>query len=571
MYKTNRRYISLFLMLLLIIAMLSRQTIARANTMKRDQASSHQQSSAKAITGHMLTMHTLDMRRVPGTTFSPSATTTSNSNTDRQKVSTPLQVAPINKHPQQLLQSGGPTNISRTPPLATSFQGLVETYCGTKTCPPPDPAPDMALGTSPNWVLQGTNRWFSVYNPLGTLQHGWPKTFQNFFGIPYPSGCTAVPDSHDPRAFYDPNDQRFWAEVINNEVPHAKCTSTYSQVWIAVSQTNNPNGIWNVYSFDLMLGSQNFGDFSQFGYDQQAIYFSCDMFNQNDGLGTFEYEEVLSFNKAAMEAGQNVTPYGFTNLMSAGVEANGVQPVEVEAYKYMGPDAGLFVSSFDYESGGGNCIQGCSGLTVWAIANPGTPSATLSSLQVSSSSYAQAPNADETGCSGCLESADPGISGTPVWRNGQITFSLETAVNNGSQLVAGIFWGQINVTLNSSGTLTGANVSLSGYYSFSGDTSLLTSTVMPDNNGNLVMVFTASSNSIYPGAYYAVKPVNDSYFPDGGLPLMQGQATTPIPRWGDYSAVSTIGVGAASAWIAGEYEAADQSWSTYIGKVYTGS
>jgi hypothetical protein len=429
----------------------------------------------------------------------------------------------------------------------------------------------MAPAVSNNWVLQGVNHWFALYSPAGALQAGWPKTFQSFFGVPPSGGCSST--MFNPRAFYDANDQRFWAAILNNVSPNGSCKSTLSKVWIAVSQTNNPNGLWTVYSFDVRQGTAYFGDFTQFGYDQQAVYLSCDMWTQPGGSGTFEYENTFAMTKAAMEAGQTVTPYGFSGLTSGGVQANGVQPVEVEAFKGTGPAAGLFLSSYDYNSGGGDCVQGCSGLTVWAIAHPGTSSQSLSSMVVSTASYAAAPKANQPGCTQCLGTLDPGINSTPVWRNGQIAFALTTALNNGTQRVAGIFWGQLSVSLNASGALSAASVAQSGYFSFSGDAAAFCAAVMTDVNGNLALVFTEASGSLYPGAYYAVRPAGYTAgrFPDGGRALMGGQASAPQPRWGDYSAAAVNGVGAQSVWLGGEYEATGQTWATRIGKVYLGS
>jgi hypothetical protein len=429
----------------------------------------------------------------------------------------------------------------------------------------------MALAVSNNWVLQGVNYWFTLYSPSGALQSGWPKASQSFFGVPPAAGCGN--SVYNPRAFYDAIDQRFWAAILNNVSPKGSCTTTLSRVWIAVSQTSNPNGLWNIYSFDVRRGSAYFGDFTQFGYDQQAVYVSLDMWTQPGGSGTFKYENVFALAKAPMEAGQMVTPYGFSGLTSGGVKANGVQPVEVEAYKGAGPPAGLFLSSYDYNSGGGDCVQGCSGLTVWAIAHPGTASQSLTKLVVPSASYAAPPKADQPGCTQCLGTLDPGINSALVWRNGQISFALSTAINNGTQPVAGIFWGQVGVSLTASGALTAASVAQSGYFSFSGDTSAFCPAVMTDVNGNLALVFTESSGSLYPGAYYAVRPVGYTagQFPDGGLALGQGQASAPQPRWGDYSAAAVNGVGVHVIWLAGQYEAASQTWATSIGKINLGS
>ena len=564
MRKSTKVYIALCSILLLAFALPSQYHTSGAKAAKLDQYLPDQGSSARPIAGQMLSIHTVDMSQVPSTTFSSPATS-SDHNLHKENKPTPTGFAPVDKNPHS--PAANPT----TPPLTTSFQGVNENFCppAPAFCPPPDPSPDMALGVSSNWALQGVNRWFAVYSVLGALQPGWPKSFQNFFGVPFPRGCTAIPNLFNPRAFYDTNDQRFWAAALNDEVPHGKCTSTLSRMWIAVSQTNNPNGKWNVYSFDEMLGTKNFGDFTQFGFDQQAVYFSCDMWTQPSGTGTFEYENTFGVNKAEMEAGKSVTPYGFSGFESGGVQMNGIQPVEVAANKLTGPNAGLFISSFDYNFGGGECVHGCSGLVVWAIANPGTPSESLSSILVSSHSYSLPPDADQPGCTQCLGTLDPAINSTPTWRSGKISFGLVTAVNNGTHLVAGILWGQVSVSLNSSGVLTSANIYQSNYFSFTGDTSAFTPALITDANSNLYMVFTKSSSTLYPGAYYAVQPAGSPLgtFPDGGLAMMQGQASTTQSRWADYSAVSINGVGALAAWIAGEFEAANQSWATNIGKV----
>ena len=558
-------YIALCFLLLLVFMLPGQITTSATKAASSTQLLPDRGGSAHRITGRMVAKHTVDLSTTPGVSSSSSFDTGSDEGKDALKPPLIPGVALSDPHPHTPSQGR-----ADTPPLTASFQGQTEDYCPPKPaiCPPPDASPDMALGVSSNWVLQGVNRWFTDYSVSGTVQPGWPKSFQKFFGVPDPTGCTAVPNIFNPRAFYDANDSRFWAAALNDEVPHGRCTSTLSLMWIAVSQTNNPNGKWNVYAFDLMLGTQNFGDFTQFGYDQQAVYFSADMWTQPSGNGTFEYENTFGVNKAAMEAGQNVTPYGYSGFVSNGGQMNSIQPVEVEAYKSSGPNAGLFISSFDYSFGGGECRQGCSGLVVWAIAHPGTSSESLTSILVPSMKYSLPPNADQPGCTQCLGTLDPAINSTPTWRNGQIYFALVTAVNNGSNLVSGIFWGQVSVSLDSSGALSSASVYQSGYFSFSGDTSAFTSTLMSDVNGNLVMVFCESSGSLYPGVYYAVQPSGSPLgtFPDGGLAMKQGQASTSQPRWADYTAVSANGVAAQAVWIAGEYEASDQTWSTYIGK-----
>jgi len=94
-----------------------------------------------------------------------------------------------------------------------------------------------------------------------------------------------------------------------------------------------------------------------------------------------------------------------------------VQPVEAQAPTYGGPSGGLFINSFNINGDpfGDNCFStACVGLAIWALANPGTSSTSLSFAFVSTLSYILAPNADEPGCAQCIETLDTRISGTPL-------------------------------------------------------------------------------------------------------------------------------------------------------------
>src|SRR4029077_1139643 len=98
-----------------------------------------------------------------------------------------------------------------------------------------------------------------------------------------------------------------------------------SKYWIAVSKTNNPNGVWNVYSFDMRAGTQYVADFTQIGYDANGIYLSGNMF---DSSKVYQYAEIFGASKAKMEAGMPVTAHGFTKLKASGLVVDTVQPVE---------------------------------------------------------------------------------------------------------------------------------------------------------------------------------------------------------------------------------------------------
>jgi hypothetical protein len=196
--------------------------------------------------------------------------------------------------------SGSSTPAAATPGTTSSFIGQ---QSSATTCPyfghgcnPPD----MGLAASPQFVLQGVNMQWEVLDPQGNVQPGWPVSAQNFFGVPNATGVDGQPcdTAHhsqpfmsDPRALYDPADGRFWAAMLQVEGAQAfgvALDCPYKSVYfIAVSQTNNPSGKWNVYEFNMetdVNGQKFAADFTQIGINSQAVYFSANNFGEQGGF-----------------------------------------------------------------------------------------------------------------------------------------------------------------------------------------------------------------------------------------------------------------------------------------------
>src|SRR5260221_14077680 len=164
---------------------------------------------------------------------------------------------------------------------------------------------------------------WEVLDTSGKVVSG-PVNAQTFFGVPSePGNCDAAhgnqPFLSDPRALYDPADGRFWAAMLQIEGSVAFGVAgncPYKSVyWIAVSQTSDPTGAWNVYEFNMEtdVGTQKFGaDYTQLGINSQAVYFSGNMFGENGGF----FAELFEANKAQMESGvTSFTADGFYKLL----------------------------------------------------------------------------------------------------------------------------------------------------------------------------------------------------------------------------------------------------------------
>jgi hypothetical protein len=479
--------------------------------------------------------------------------------------------------------------------------------------------PDMAVAASTQFVLQGVNTQFEVLDTSGEVQPGWPVSAQAFFGVPSvsnPNGspCDVAHKSQpflsDPRALYDPIDHRFWAAMLQAEnavslgLPmDCPFKSVY---YIAVSKTSDPRGDWNVYEFNMSSDGQFAADFTQIGINHDAVYFSANMFGPSTGLNGGFYAEIFEANKARMERGRGgFTADGFFNLNATGpgtviagtpFVADTVQPTmnidgsggngEVFVDTLDGPDP--VTGNFCGFSGAG-VTDTCSGLAVWRMTNPighdsGGSAPRLTAAYVPTKPFVSTPAfaapADQPSCNKCIDGSDLRISATPVVRSGQLYAAWETLLNNGTQVVPGIEWAQIN--LANGGAQDFADTSR--YYNFSGDTAAMYPALMPEPNGNLVMLFDLSSHTVFPQTRYVIREAGQGNFTGHGVLLKAGESSyrptlcghpapagIPICRWGDYSAASFDG--ANGVWFAGQYANAfnpgppqnGRNWGTWIG------
>jgi hypothetical protein len=448
-----------------------------------------------------------------------------------------------------------------TPPLTGRFAGMSNSpaICNyfANGCSPPD----MAVAASSTDVVQAVNMSVAVYGPTGLIKPGFPKNFTKFFGVPPPGACDpAGPFLADPRAFYDPVDKRFWVVALQVEAPFLNSCPVLSKFWVAVSKTNDPTGGWHIYSFDMKFGTTNIADYTQIGLDGSAFYFGGNMFNNT--ASAYLYDEIFAASKAKMEAGMPAPAKGLKMISVGGTLIDTLQPVEVEGAS---PSAGLFIDSFNMNS---NCFGGCIGINIFAMANALT-NPKLTEKTIKSLSYNTPPAADQPTCSGCVETLDTRISGTPIYRGGEITFALETGVSVGGSTNPGIMWGQVRPTLSAAGKITGATMVQNAYYSFSGDTAASFGALMSDKNGNIIMVFDSMSSTIFPGAYYTSRKLTDpaNHFGPARV-LAKGQAGGgggSGGRWGDYEAAGWDGTTTNGVWIASQFANANGDWSTEIG------
>src|SRR2546421_288920 len=144
----------------------------------------------------------------------------------------------------------------------------------------------------------------------------------------------------DPSCIYDAATQRFFLVVltINPQVP-GPCQGVFSCVNhldLAVSQTSNPTGSWNIYRLDVTNDGTNaggsnpgpyLGDYPHIGADANGIYLTTNAYPWH-GNG-FAGAQIYALSKAQLAAGaahvtmQHIDTFGMVNVPS---DAGSTQP-----------------------------------------------------------------------------------------------------------------------------------------------------------------------------------------------------------------------------------------------------
>lgn len=432
-------------------------------------------------------------------------------------------------------ESVGPDALT----AGVAFDGLDYTECcGGGGNVPPDP--EIAVG--PNHVIAVVNVALEIYDKNGNTLIG-PTTFDSFMNSN--PGCTGV---FDPNALYDESADRYILGIDADGTHYC----------LAVSQTGDPTGSWNIYAFQTG-DNRNFFDYPHAGVGNAAIYMGGNIFRCSIFGCTFKEARVWAFNKVQMYAGQAASAV----TISLGNQPDTPQPLHLHGWNQdTWPTSGphYFFSNATYDGANYN---------VYAWNDPfGTNSfSTVGTVNLVSA----------TGVNAGMPVDTPQLGGQTIrandfrpqdfeYRNG-FAWSVQTiACNPGSGTVNCIRWAKINPA-NATVVEAGVYASNSEYRTF-GD-------LAADACNNMAVGYTKSSTSMYPGIFVTGRLDTD---PSGTLQsetqLKAGEIaytsfeTSAPRRWGDYTEM-TIAPDGATFWYLGEYSkntgTSNGRWGTYVG------
>jgi hypothetical protein len=217
--------------------------------------------------------------------------------------------------------------------------------------------PDQALCVGNGYVLEAVNDVLNVFhasngssalpdNTATNIVSTFPRDvnhavdLNSFYGYAAAINRTTGvrgPFLTDPGCLYDAPTNRFFVVVLTLETNPANGAFTLvNHLDIAVSQTGNPTGAWNIYKIDATndgtnIGGSNpgpyLGDYPQIGADANGFYITTNAYPWC--CNGFAGAQIYALSKAQLAAGAasvNVVHIDTSGMVNAPSDAGSTQP-----------------------------------------------------------------------------------------------------------------------------------------------------------------------------------------------------------------------------------------------------
>ncbi|HEY8791374.1 MAG TPA: hypothetical protein VIL96_00640 [Gaiellaceae bacterium] len=445
--------------------------------------------------------------------------------------------------------------------------------------------PDQGMCVGNGYVVEAVNDVLNVYsaatgasvlpdNTSTNIVSGFPRDvnhavdLNSFYGYaPAINRSTGVRGQFvtDPSCLYDAATQRFFVVALTLEtVPTTGAFTTVNHLDLAVSQTSDPTGGWNIYHVDVTNDGTNtggtnpgpyLGDYPHIGADANGFYITTNAYPWC--CNGFSGAQIYAFSKAQLAAGaasvamQHIDTSGMVNAPS---DAGSTQPGFT-----VWPAQSPGTTSFNLNNGGTEYflssnaadeathpVAGTGGgyvsnqIVLWTLTNTASlntaPAVSLSSKLIDVNTYALPPKQKQPGSGSaptvdtpqgyCINDTTTLLfnAQTGCWR---LLFGGQPAHNevvsrpdsNDTRMqqvtyANGKVWGALDTALNPDGGPQRAGVAwyivkpdagkvaLQGYLGATAhDFTYPAIGVLP--NGRGIMAFTDTGDSTYPSAAYA--------------------------------------------------------------------
>ncbi len=432
------------------------------------------------------------------------------------------------------------TNFTGTDKAQEALIAFNETGTGSFSFPP-----DTMGAVGPNHIVELLNGHYATYNKSGTnlsrtrMHNFWNTAFSNA-GV-----ATSTTDSFDPRILYDPHTSRWYAAAVDNP------DSTSSRVLVGVTTGNDPSlANWRGFVIDADTANTRWADFPMIGLDASGLYISSNMFDAPGGVAESTTVTFMGVPKSSLTAGvPSITGFQVReNINPSGTGFTFQPAVDLDNSALPLPGLSRFDSSnlkrtdvpADFFSGG---AVGSAGTGLIASASSGTVS-----------------DAGQPGIKQNIDTGDSRFSGNVVLQNGSL-WAVHSFEDSGGR--TGLRWFEINAATNTTiqtGTITDPSLSL--YFP----------SIAVNDNGDVVIGFSASDDNTYVGAYAVVGETTAGTTTFSPITLLKAGEADYVHlkegdvrnRWGDYSATVLDPSDPNVFWTFQEYAREDRAPPGYV-------
>ena len=423
----------------------------------------------------------------------------------------------------------------------TSFDGIGQGALGfTPNAAPPDT--NGAVGATQ--FVQWVNESFAVFSKAGALLAG-PTAGNTLFSALGATHPCAVHNDGDPIAQYDKAANRW---VLTQFSVTSGPTQGFWQC-VAVSQTSDATGAYNVYAFNY--GTVQFNDYPKLGVWNNSYLVTYNIFNNGN---TFAGSKLCAMDRASMIAGAAATQICFQLSNAFG----GVLPSDIDGTT--APPAGSPAYFLNF---------GTNSLNVWQLSNLNftNGTATLSGpTNVPVAAFAAACGGGtcipQLGTNQQLDSLADRLMYRLAYRN----FGDHEALVVNHSVTAGTSTGVRWYEIRSPGTTP--TVFQQGTFAPDSSFRWMGSAAM-DHSGNIAVGYSVSSTALNPAIRFTGRAPADPLGTLGtelNIQTGTGSQLTGLSRWGDYSSISVDPTDDCTFWYTTEYLKANGTfnWSTRI-------
>ncbi|HWZ44781.1 MAG TPA: hypothetical protein VNW97_15000 [Candidatus Saccharimonadales bacterium] len=457
----------------------------------------------------------------------------------------------ISNSPDTVVQTSAVTGAAAVT-SGLNFEGLGNGFSGFSVNAAP---PDTNGAVGATQFVQWVNESFEVFNKsTGAAVKGPVAGNQLFQALGATHPC-AVNNDGDPIAQYDKANGRW---VLTQFSVTNGASAGFFQC-VAVSQTSDATGAFNVYAFT----QPNFNDYPKVGIWTNGYYATYNIFSGN----TFQGPRICAMDGAAMRAGATATQQcvqlanTFGSVLPSDIDGTTAPPAGTDPYFVAFGSNLLNVWRFhvDFATPANTVLNGPTTTTVASFATACAGGSCI----------------PQPGTKQRLDSLGDRVMYRFAYRHfadGHEALVVNHSVTPGGAAVSGVRWYELRPNAANGGL----SVFQQGTFAPADGVSRWMGSIAQDKVGNIVVGYSASSGSLNPSIRFANRAAAD---PAGTLGTETtittggGAQTRTLNRWGDYSALTVDPADDCTFWYTNEYLSVSGTfnWHTRIASFKLGN